>query len=79
MNKKVEVVLQELEATFSFEKETTNTYRFQEDEEKGKLPISGTMYLQKIWFDEKPNKIRVLVKVLENNGENNNELDELTL
>jgi hypothetical protein len=34
---------------FKREKETKNTVRFQEVEEKGKPPVIGSLYLQK-WF-----------------------------
>lgn len=34
---------------FKRDKETKNTIRFQEVEEKGKPPVVGTLYVQK-WF-----------------------------
>jgi len=38
-----------MKVKFKREKETKNTVRFQEVEEKGKPPVIGTIYLQK-WF-----------------------------
>lgn len=35
--------------TFSYEKETKNSVRYQEQPEAGKAPIVGTLYVQK-WF-----------------------------
>ncbi len=53
-----------MEATFTLEKETKNTYRFQEDESSGP-PKVGTIYVQKWSFDTPPRRIKVLIEVLE--------------
>jgi len=51
---------EKLEANFVFERETKNTYRFQE---VGKTdPIIGVLYIQKDALDEKPDKIKVTVE-----------------
>ncbi|GAH50128.1 unnamed protein product [marine sediment metagenome] len=51
---------EKLEAKFVFERETKNTYRFQEVGETD--PIIGTLYIQKDALDEKPDKIKVTVE-----------------
>ena len=38
-----------MKVKFKKEKDTKNTVRFQEVEEKGKPPVIGTLYVQK-WF-----------------------------
>lgn len=38
-----------MKVKFKREKETKNTIRFQEVEEKGKPPVIGTLYVQR-WF-----------------------------
>ncbi len=53
-----------MEATFMLEKETKNTYRFQEDESSGP-PKVGTLYVQKWSFDTPPKRIKVSIEVLE--------------
>ncbi len=53
-----------MEATFTLEKETKNTYRFQEDESSGPLKV-GTIYIQKGSFETPPRRIKVLIEVLE--------------
>ncbi len=53
-----------MEATFTLEKETKNTYRFQEDESSGP-PKVGTIYVQKWSFDTPPRRIKVSIEVLE--------------
>ncbi len=53
-----------MEATFTLEKETKNTYRFQEDESSGPS-IVGTIYVQKWSFDTPPRRIKVSIEVLE--------------
>jgi hypothetical protein len=53
-----------MEATFTLEKETKNTYRFQEDEGSGP-PKVGTIYVQKWSFDTPPRRIKVSIEVLE--------------
>ncbi len=53
-----------MEATFTLEKETKNTYRFQEDESSGPSKI-GTIYVQKWSFDTPPRRIKVSIEVLE--------------
>ncbi len=53
-----------MEATFTFERETKNTYRFQEEESSGPTKI-GTLYVQKWSFDTPPKRIKVSIEVLE--------------
>ncbi len=53
-----------MEATFTLEKETKNTYRFQEDESSGPSKV-GTIYVQKWSFDTPPRRIKVSIEVLE--------------
>ncbi len=53
-----------MEATFTLEKETKNTYRFQEDESSEPSRI-GTIYVQKWSFDTPPRRIKVSIEVLE--------------
>ncbi len=53
-----------MEATFTLEKETKNTYRFQEDEGSEPSKI-GTIYIQKWNFDTPPRRIKVSIEVLE--------------
>ncbi len=53
-----------MEATFTLEKETKNTYRFQEDE-GSEPPKVGTIYVQKGSFDTPPRRIKVSIQVLE--------------
>lgn len=38
-----------MKLTFEKEKETKNTIKFSEKQEKGKPPVIGTLYVQK-WF-----------------------------
>ncbi len=53
-----------MEVTFTFERETKNTYRFQEDESSGP-PKVGTLYVQKWSFETPPRRIKVSIEVLE--------------
>jgi hypothetical protein len=53
-----------MEATFTLEKDTKNTYKFQEDEGSGP-PKVGTIYVQKTSFDTPPRRIKVSIEVLE--------------
>ena len=53
-----------MEATFTLEKDTKNTYKFQEDESSGP-PIVGIIYVQKTSFDTPPRRIKVSIEVLE--------------
>ncbi|MHA1506370.1 MAG: hypothetical protein ACTSR0_04175 [Candidatus Asgardarchaeia archaeon] len=53
-----------MEAVFELERETKNTYRFQELTQ-GKPPIIKTLYVQKWVFKNRPRKIKVTVEVLE--------------
>ncbi len=46
---------------FKREKETKNTVRFQEVEEKGKPPVIGALYLQK-WFAGDRTELTVEIK-----------------
>jgi hypothetical protein len=50
-----------MELKFAFEKETKNTYRF---EELSTSPVVGYLYIKKAAFTNKqPNKITVTIKV----------------
>jgi hypothetical protein len=51
-----------LEATFTLERETKNTYRYQE-EPSGKPPVIGTLYIQK-WAvgSPPPRRLRIIVE-----------------
>jgi hypothetical protein len=54
-----------LEATFTLERETKNTYRYQEElSGSGKLPVIGTLYIQK-WAvgSPPPRRLRIIVEV----------------
>jgi hypothetical protein len=55
-----------MELTFVFERETKNTYRFDEmPDENGKVSV-GTLYVQKAAFDEKqPSMLTVTIIVNE--------------
>jgi hypothetical protein len=47
---------------FKLEKETKNTYRYQEVPDEGKPPVLGALYLQKWFTGETPNeKITVII------------------
>ena len=54
--------MSELEATFSYERSTKNTHRYQEDDAPPKI---GSLYVQKWALDGTPKKIKVTVEVLE--------------
>jgi hypothetical protein len=47
--------------TFELERDTKNTYRFQEVA-KGEPPLIGTLYVQKWAFKNKPQTIVVTIK-----------------
>jgi len=47
--------------TFELERDTKNTYRFQEVA-KGAPPLIGTLYVQKWAFETKPQTITVTIK-----------------
>ena len=47
--------------TFELERDTKNTYRFQEVA-KGEPPLIGTLYVQKWAFENKPQTIIVTIK-----------------
>jgi hypothetical protein len=49
-------------ATFGFEKETKNTYKFQEVAQAGNPPRIGSLYLQKWNFKTRPEKVKVTVE-----------------
>ena len=49
-----------IEAEFEFERETKNTFRFQEVGETD--PIIGVLYIQKDALDERPDKIKVTIE-----------------
>ena len=53
-----------MEATFTLERETKNTYVFQEDE-SSEPPKVRTIYVQKWSFDTLPKRIKVSIEVLE--------------
>ncbi len=53
-----------IEATFTLEKDTKNTYVFQEDE-SSEPPKVRTIYVQKRSFDTPPRRIKVSIEVLE--------------
>ncbi len=53
-----------MEATFTLEKETKNTYRFQEDECSVPSKV-GTIYVRKGSLDTPPRRIKVSIEVLE--------------
>ena len=53
-----------MEATFTLEKDTKNTYKFQEDKSSGPLKV-GIICVQKTSFDTPPRRIRVSIEVLE--------------
>lgn len=44
---------------FEFERETKNTYRFQES---GDDPVIGTLYVKKSLFKKEPRKIKVAIE-----------------
>jgi hypothetical protein len=48
---------------FAREKETKNTVRFQEVEEKGKPPVVGTLYVQK-WAAGDRNELTIEIEEL---------------
>jgi hypothetical protein len=48
-------------AKFRFEKETKNTYRYQEDPEGGQPPKIGSLYVQKWALPGKPEVLTVTV------------------
>tara|TARA_B100000315_G_C14121630_1_gene382851 strand:+ start:352 stop:525 length:174 start_codon:yes stop_codon:yes gene_type:complete len=50
--------------TFTKEKETKNTIRFQEDQNDGQPPRIGSLYIQK-WAIKEGVKVKVTVEVLE--------------
>lgn len=52
-----------MKVKFKREKETKNTVRFQEVEEKGKPPVIGTMYVQK-WAAGDLNELTVEIEGL---------------
>ena len=54
----------QIEATFSYERETKRTYRFQEEETSDPVKI-GTLYVQKTAFDSKPGRLQVTIEVIE--------------
>jgi len=49
--------------TFKLEKETKNTYRYQEQPEDGKPPVISTIYVQK-WFlgNPAPKEITITIE-----------------
>ena len=55
--------MKEKRLTFRLERETKNTYRYEEESEGGMPPIMRTIYLQK-WFtgNPPPEKIVVIIK-----------------
>jgi hypothetical protein len=62
-----------LEATFTLERETKNTYRYQEElSSSGKPPVIGTLYIQK-WAVGSPLPRRIKI-IVETEGEGKAEL-----
>lgn len=53
-----------IEATFTLERTTKNTYRFKEDLEAGKPPIMDTIYVKQ-YAVLNAKRIKVTVEVLE--------------
>ncbi|MCL5989678.1 MAG: hypothetical protein M1166_05040 [Candidatus Thermoplasmatota archaeon] len=47
------------EIEFQFERDTKNTYRFQE---AGDNPVIGTLYVKKSVFKKEPKKIKVAIE-----------------
>jgi hypothetical protein len=47
------------DVVFEFERETKNTYRFQES---GDDPVIGTLYVKKLLFKKEPRKIKVAIE-----------------
>lgn len=47
------------EIEFEFERDTKNTYRFQE---AGDIPVIGTLYVKKSLFKKEPKKIKVAIE-----------------
>jgi hypothetical protein len=47
------------EIEFEFERDTKNTYRFQEI---GDMPVIGTLYVKKSLFKKEPKKIKVSIE-----------------
>ena len=52
----------EKKVKLKFERETKRTYRFQEDSE---TPIIGTLYVKQSVFEERPNRLEVLIKTMD--------------
>ncbi len=48
--------------SFSFERETKNKYRFQEDSED---PMVGTLYVSKALFEDRPSSIEVELRTVD--------------
>ncbi len=46
---------------FSIEKETKNSVRYKEEPEDGKMPIMGTVYVQK-WFAGDTKNIEITIE-----------------
>jgi len=49
--------MKEIKRTFTMEKETKNTYRFQEDKTPGEPTTVGILYVQSYLFDKRPQNI----------------------
>lgn len=47
---------------FKLEKETKNTYKFEEKPEPGQPAIIGSLYVQKWVFEQKPEEVSVTLK-----------------
>lgn len=54
-----------VESEFILQKETPGTYRYLEVPQVDKPLLSGTFYLKKDVFPNKPLKIRMIIKVVE--------------
>ena len=52
----------ERKVSFGYERETKRKYRFKEE---GEEPVMGTLYVSKELFDERPDRLEVILRVPE--------------
>ena len=52
-----------IEKEFKVEKETKNTYKFEEIKEVKEPPVIGTLYVQKWVFERPPSRLRITIEV----------------
>jgi hypothetical protein len=45
---------------FNYEKETKNSVRYKEEPEEGKVPVVGTLYVQK-WFAGSSKSLKITI------------------